>query len=67
MNAMDILNMPTAEGRDGIHISAQLQVDAMQLEQRGMGWVAQTMYKAAEHIIALEDLLARKDEGTADV
>ncbi len=50
-----ITNMPDTEGRDGIHISAQLRVDAMQMENHRMSWVSRTMETAARRIDALED------------
>ncbi len=60
MNMLDILKLPTAAGRDGIHISAQLQVDAMQLRAHRIGWAGQTMEQAAAHINAVEDLLSKQ-------
>lgn len=52
-----------SEGRDGIHISAQLRVDAMQLEGHRIRWAARTMETAANRIDELEQkLLALQPE-----
>lgn len=60
--------LPTATGRQGIHISAELRVNAMQLQAHRIGWAADCMERAARHIDALEDdrmrllgLLEKKD------
>lgn len=45
---------PTAKGRDGIHIAAQCEVDAMQLRGHRLEWVVDTLLKAQAHISALE-------------
>jgi hypothetical protein len=49
---------PHSEGRDGIHISAQLRIDAMQMNQHGIAWVSRTMETAASRIDELEKKLA---------
>lgn len=59
---LEIMSMPGAEGRDGIHISAQLRIDAMQLRQHRIDWAAETMERAADRIDKLEDLLANTPE-----
>lgn len=51
---MKLWELPTAEGRDGIHISAQLRVDAMQLNSNRIQWAGRTMETAASHIDAIE-------------
>jgi len=58
MKMEDILKMSTGTGRNGIHISAQLRVDGMQLQSHRIGWAANTMERAAQHIDAIENLLA---------
>lgn len=61
----EIYESPHSTGRDGIHISAQLRVDAMQLRAHGIGWAAECMEKAAARIDELEDKLhqtLRSDE-----
>jgi hypothetical protein len=60
MTILEIISMPGAEGRDGIHLSAQLRVDAMQLQRRHIDWAARTMEQAAERIDTLENLLAKR-------
>lgn len=57
MNALEIMTMPNSEGRDGIHICAQLRVDAMQLVSHRIAWAARTMETAAKRIETLENLL----------
>lgn len=59
MTLLDLLK-GAAEGRDGIHISAQLRVDAMQLESYRIGWAAGTMNTAAAYIDKLENMLMDK-------
>ncbi len=61
MTMLELISMPGAEGRDGIHISAQLRVDAMQLRAHRIEWAAQSMESAAERIDALEDLLMKQE------
>lgn len=53
---------PTAKGRDGIHIAAQCQIDAQQLQSHGLGWAADTLLKAQAHISALEDAWAAAED-----
>lgn len=53
---LELMQMPTASGRDGIHICAQLRVDGMQLE-RIARWATDTMERAAKHIEALEKII----------
>lgn len=57
MTAIELFELPHCEGRDGIHICAQLRVDAMQLEGR-VGWAARTMETAANRIEMLEVLVS---------
>lgn len=57
---MELISMPNAVGRDGIHLSAQLRVDAMQLEAHRIGWAAATMNRAAARIDELENMVADK-------
>jgi hypothetical protein len=54
-----LMSSPHAEGRDGIHLAAQLRIDAMQLEGYRVGWAAGTMNTAAERISELEDKMVR--------
>lgn len=54
---MKLWESPNAEGRDGIHISAQLRIDAMQLERHRIAWAARTMNTAAERIDELEKMI----------
>ncbi len=49
----------SASGRDGIHISAQLRIDAVQLAAHQVLWAAETMETAATRIDELEAELAR--------
>jgi hypothetical protein len=64
MEALEkLLAMPTSTGRNGIHISAQLRVDAMQLSNYRIGWGAQTMEQAAKHIDELERQLEERMVG----
>ncbi len=60
MDVQELLNLPTNTGRDGIHISAQLRVDAVQLRSYRIGWASDSMERAAKHIDALEDLLMKQ-------
>jgi len=48
--------LPTAIGTKGIHVSAELRVSAMHLQD--IGCVAQLMERAATHIDALENLVS---------
>lgn len=58
----EIQSSPHSEGRDGIHISAQLRIDAMQLQAHRIGWAAKTMETAANRIDELEDKLQKLAE-----
>lgn len=60
MTILELLSMPTNQGRDGIHISAQLRVDAIQLRCHRIEWAADCMERAARHIDSLEDLLIKE-------
>lgn len=62
MTMLEIISMPGAEGRDGIHLAAQLRVDAMQLRDHRIEWAARCMESAADRICALEDALAKSGE-----
>jgi hypothetical protein len=57
MDMVKLLEMPNAHGRDGIHISAQLRVDANQLVAHNIDWTKRTMNTAADRIDELEDML----------
>lgn len=52
---------PNATGRDGIHISVQLRVDAMQLRSHRIEWAAQCMERAADRIDELENRIMGED------
>lgn len=60
MTFLELLKLPNNEGRDGIHICAQLRVDAMQLQSYRVGWASNTMERAAKYIETLEDMLVSK-------
>lgn len=60
--AAELINRPTATGRDGIHICAQLRIDAMQLRNHRIEWAANTMEKAALDIEALEKTILKPEE-----
>lgn len=47
--------LPTAFDRQGVHISAELQISASQLRSYGIEWAAQVMDRASKHINALEN------------
>lgn len=66
MGLKELLAMKTNQGRDGIHISAQLRVDAMQLRGYGIHWAADSIERAAKHIDALEDILLKKGQASAE-
>lgn len=67
MTLEEMLSMPTNTGRNGIHISAQLRVDAMMLRASHIDWAADSMERAAKHIDALENaLMSVKNGETAD-
>jgi hypothetical protein len=59
-NLPEAWGLPTATTADGIHISAALRVNAMQLHAHKIHWAAQCMEQAANHIDALEDLLHKR-------
>lgn len=57
MTMMELTSMSGSDGRDGIHLSAQLRVDAMQLRSYEIDWAAECMELAANRIDALEDII----------
>jgi hypothetical protein len=48
--------LPTATAPNGIHVSAELRINAGQLRSYGISWAADCMERAAKHIDALEDI-----------
>lgn len=58
-NLPEFMSDPNAEGRDGIHICAQLRIDSMQLYEHRIRWASDTMDKAANYIELLEQKLIR--------
>lgn len=62
MTMLELFDLPNTEGRDRIHISAQLRVDAMQLRDNRIGWAAATMETAADRIDMLERMLVKCSE-----
>ena len=55
---LEVLNMPTAVvSPTGVHVCAQLRIEASHLQGHGIGWAAKTMEAAARHIEALENRL----------
>lgn len=54
MTLFELLSLPTARGNNGIHICAQLRIEAQQLRDNRIPWAAATMEQAANHIEALE-------------
>ncbi len=52
---MEKMFLPTSTAPNGIHVSAELRINAMQLRAYRIGWAAECMERAAKHIDALED------------
>jgi hypothetical protein len=49
------LFLATAIAPSGIHVSAELRINAMHLRDHNMAWAAECMERAARHIDALEN------------